>query len=261
MARQATARAPVIAWRAMSEFEGKVAIVTGAAGGVGREVVRLLHERGASVVAEDINPAVHDLAGDRIAALEGDVADAATAQRAVDLALERFGQLDILVNNAARFLMKGILDTSDEEWDGLLSVNVRGVFVHSRAALAHLVQRDASAIVNLASISGLVGLASQTAYCATKGAIVQLTRQLAVEFAPQGVRVNAVAPGAIVTPFLLDALPPDPERILADIAASHPLGRNSQPAEIAEVVAFLASDRAGFMTGAIVPVDGGYTAQ
>ena len=247
----------------MSEFEGKVAIVTGAAGGVGGEVVRLLNERGASVVAEDIDPAVSEMAtGDgRIVAVEGDVADAATAQRAVDLALERFGHLDVLVNNAARFLMKGILDTSDEEWDGLLSVNLRGVFVHSRAALPHLVQRDASAIVNLASISGLVGLPSQAAYCATKGAIVQLTRQLAVEFAPQGVRVNAVAPGAIETPFLLDALPPDPAAILADIAASHPLGRNSQPAEIAEVVAFLASDRAGFMAGAIVPVDGGYTAQ
>ena len=245
----------------MSEFEGKVAIVTGAAGGVGGEVVRLLHERGAKVVAEDINPAVADLAADGIVTVEGDVAQASTAEAAVRAALDEFGQLDVLVNNAARFLMKGILDTSDDEWDGLLSVNVRGVFVHSRAALPHLTQRDAAAIVNLASISGLVGLPSQAAYCATKGAIVQLTRQLAVEFAPQGVRVNAVAPGAIETPFLLDALPPDPEPILADIAASHPLGRNSQPAEIAEVVAFLASDRAGFMTGAIVPVDGGFTAQ
>jgi NAD(P)-dependent dehydrogenase (short-subunit alcohol dehydrogenase family) len=245
----------------MSEFEGKVAIVTGAAGGVGGEVVRLLHERGASVVAEDINPAVADLAAERIVTVEGDVSEAATADAAVAAAVENFGGVDILVNNAARFLMKGILDTSDDEWDGLLSVNVRGVFVHSRAALPQLVQRETSTIVNMSSISGLIGLPMQTAYCATKGAIVQITRQLAVEFAPQGVRVNAVAPGAIETPFLLDALPPDHEPILAAIAASHPLGRNSQPAEIAEVVAFLASDRAGFMTGAIVPVDGGFTAQ
>jgi NAD(P)-dependent dehydrogenase (short-subunit alcohol dehydrogenase family) len=245
----------------MSEFEGKVAIVTGAAGGVGGEVVRLLHERGASEVAEDINPAVADLAAERIVTVEGDVSEAATADAAVAAAVENFGGVDILVNNAARFLMKGILDTSDDEWDGLLSVNVRGVFVHSRAALPQLVQRETSTIVNMASISGLIGLPMQTAYCATKGAIVQITRQLAVEFAPQGVRVNAVAPGAIETPFLLDALPPDHEPILAAIAASHPLGRNSQPAEIAEVVAFLASDRAGFMTGAIVPVDGGFTAQ
>jgi NAD(P)-dependent dehydrogenase (short-subunit alcohol dehydrogenase family) len=261
MARQAIERAPVIAWRAMSEFEGKVVIVTGAAGGVGSATVRLLHEAGASVVAEDLDPKVRELETERIAPVVGDVADAATADAAVATAVERFGQVDVLVNNAARFLMKGILDTSDAEWDGLLATNVRGVFVHSRAALPQLVQRESSAIVNMTSISGLVGLASQAAYCATKGAIVQLTRQLAVEFAPQGVRVNAVAPGAIETPFLLDALPPDPEPILADIASSHPLGRNSQAGEIAEVVAFLASDRAGFMTGAIVPVDGGYTAQ
>jgi NAD(P)-dependent dehydrogenase (short-subunit alcohol dehydrogenase family) len=245
----------------MSEFEGKVAIVTGAAGGVGGEVVRLLHEAGARVVAEDLNPAVAEMAADGIVTVEGDVSLAATADAAVTAALESFGQLDILVNNAARFHMKGILDTTDEEWDDLFSVNVGGVFVHSRAALPHLAQRERSAIVNMASISGLIGIASQTAYCATKGAIVQITRQLAVEFAPQGVRVNAVAPGAIETPFLLDALPPEHDEILAGIAASHPIGRNSQPAEIAEVVAFLASDRAGFMTGAIVPVDGGYTAQ
>jgi NAD(P)-dependent dehydrogenase (short-subunit alcohol dehydrogenase family) len=247
----------------MSEFEGKVAIVTGAAGGVGSETVRLLHEAGASVVAEDLNPAVAKLETDdgRIVAVQGDVADAATAEAAVATAIERFGRLDVLVNNAARFLMKGILDTTDDEWDGLLAVNVRGVFVHSRAALPRLAEQDASAIVNMASISGLVGMPAQAAYCATKGAIVQLTRQLAVEFAPQGVRVNAVAPGAILTPFLLDALPPDPEPILADIAASHPLGRSSQPAEIAEIVVFLASPKAGFMTGAIVPVDGGFTAQ
>ena len=114
---------------AMSEFDGQVAIVTGAAGGVGREVVRLLHAAGASVVAEDLNPAVADLETDdgRIVAVQGDVADAATADAAVAAAVDRFGRLDVLVNNAARFLMKGILDTSDEEWDGLMTTNVRGV--------------------------------------------------------------------------------------------------------------------------------------
>jgi NAD(P)-dependent dehydrogenase (short-subunit alcohol dehydrogenase family) len=248
----------------MSELEGRAAIVTGAAGGVGREVVRLMHEAGASVVAEDIAPSVKDLeTGDgRVVALEGDVSRAETADAAVALALERFGGLDILVNNAARFLNKSILDTSDEEWDGLMTTNVRGAFVHSRAALPHLVGRDGASIVNVASISGVIGLPTQAAYCATKGAIVQLTRQLAVEFGPQGVRVNAVAPGAIDTPFLQGALAgaPDPAAVMAQIAASHPLGRVSQPSEIAEVVAFLVSPRAGFVAGAVVMADGGFTA-
>ena len=229
-----------------------VAIVTGAAGGLGREIVRLLHEDGAAVVAEDVDPAV--------AELEGDVAQADTARRAVALATARFGGLDVLVNNAARFLLKPIGDTTDEEFDGLISSNVRGAFVHCREALPALLD-GGGAIVNVASISGLVGLADQAAYCVTKGAIVQLTRQLAIQYAREGVRVNAVAPGAIDTPFVDRSLglERDPER-LAQIGERHPLGRVATPAEIAEIVVFLASPRASFVTGAILAADGGYTA-
>jgi len=237
-----------------------VAIVTGAAGGLGREIVRLLHEDGAAVVAEDVDPAVAELEGDRIAVLEGDVAQADTARRAVALATARFGGLDVLVNNAARFLLKPIGDTTDEEFDGLISSNVRGAFVHCREALPALLD-GGGAIVNVASISGLVGLADQAAYCVTKGAIVQLTRQLAIQYAREGVRVNAVAPGAIDTPFVDRSLglERDPER-LAQIGERHPLGRVATPAEIAEIVVFLASPRASFVTGAILAADGGYTA-
>ena len=245
-------------------LDGAVALVTGAAGGLGRAIVEQLHGAGARIVAEDIAPEVAELehADGSIVALVGDVALSATAERAVALAQERFGRLDVLVNNAGRVLFRAITDTSDDEWDGLIASNARGAFVHSRTALPALERTGAGAIVNIASISGLVGLRDQVAYCMTKGAVVQLTRALAVDYAARGVRVNAIAPGAIGTSLLLDPLREmgDLDEMLEMVAGHHPMARISSPAEIAEVVCFLASPRASFMTGAIVAADGGYTA-
>lgn len=242
-------------------MEGLTAIVTGAAGGVGSEVVSMMVERGARVVAEDVDPAVAEMESAEIAPLIGDVNDPATAPAAVALAQERFGGLDVLVNNAAKFALKPTLDTTDEEWDELMAINVRSVFRHCKAALPTL-QGSRGAIVNMASTSGLTGAAGQLTYSATKGAIVQITRVLAVEFAPD-VRVNAVAPGAIETGFVNAALAgiPAPEEAKQAVAALHPAGRFATPREIAEVVAFVASPAASFVTGAIISADGGYTAQ
>ena len=247
---------------ASDELAGVVAIVTGAAGGVGRATVELLTARGARVVAEDVNRSVSELEGERVATLQGDVAAPDTARRAVALANEHFGALDVVVNNAGRFLLKPTVDTTDGEWDELLRVNVRGAFLHCREALPALSDRGDGRIVNVASISGTIGLPGQTAYCSTKGAIVQLTRQLAIEHAPR-VRVNAVAPGAIDTGFMDEALTgvPDREATLASVAASHPLGRLARAEEIAEVIAFLASPRSSIITGAVLMADGGFTAQ
>jgi NAD(P)-dependent dehydrogenase (short-subunit alcohol dehydrogenase family) len=247
---------------AMAEFEGRVAIVTGAASGVGRETTRLLTEAGASVVAVDVAETVARLESERVAPLAGDASVAQTADRAVAAARERFGRLDVLVNNAAMILYKGILDTDEAEWDRLFAVNVRSMFLHCRAAIPVMREAGGGAIVNTASISGVVGLAGQAAYAASKGAVVMLTRQLAVEFAPARIRVNAVGPGAIDTPFLrqfVDAQP-DPAAVADAIAASHPLGRMAQAEEIARAILFLSSDAAAFITGAVLMADGGYTA-
>src|SRR5690242_5473424 len=141
------------------ELAGAVAIVTGAAGGVGRATVELLRTRGARVVAEDLSPAVEELEDEQVAILQGDVAEADTARQAVALATERFGALDVLVNNAGRFLLKPTVETTDEDWDELLRVNVRGAFLHCREALPALGGAGDGRIVNVASISGTIGLA------------------------------------------------------------------------------------------------------
>jgi NAD(P)-dependent dehydrogenase (short-subunit alcohol dehydrogenase family) len=244
-------------------LDGAVAIVTGAAGGIGRAVVAELRAVGANVVAEDIDPAVEQLADDGTATLCADAARADSARAAVALSLERFGRLDVVVNNAGRFLLKPIVETTDDEWDGLMTTNVRSVFVHCREALPHLIERGGGAIVNVSSISGVVGLPAQGAYCASKGAIAQITRQLAIEHAADGVRVNAIAPGAVDTAFVDEALAGAPDQAAArgDIGASHPLGRMASPREIARIMVFLASPASSFMTGAVVMADGGFTAQ
>ncbi len=246
-------------------LEGTVAIVTGAAGGVGRAVVELFAQLGASVVAEDVDPTVSGLFGgsERVAALAGDVRDPRTAEAAAALAIDRFNGVHVLVNNAAVILSKDILTTSEEEWDTVMAVNVKGVFHHCRAVLPHFLAQASGSIVNVSSISGVVGLPQQAAYCASKGAIVQMTRQLAVEYADRGIRVNSVAPGAIDTPFLTRHLQAqeDPAAAALAVNAAHPLGRYASPAEIAQAIAFLASPASSFVTGAILTADGGYTAR
>ena len=245
-------------------LDGAVAIVTGAAGGIGGEVVAQLRAAGASVVAEDIDPAVEQLADDGIAALCADAADADSARRAVDLALTRFGRLDVVVNNAGRFLLKPIVETTDDEWDGLMTTNVRSVFVHCREALPHLIERrrrrDRQRLLDLGRrrAPGPGRLLRDQGrdrpdHAAAGDRARRRRRARQRDRSRRGRhRVRRRRAGRRAGPCRPRA---------ADIGASHPLGRMASPGEIARIMVFLASPASSFMTGAVVMADGGFTAQ
>ena len=239
---------------------GKVAIVTGAARGIGRATVDLFRARGALLVASDLSDAVRELDSAGIATIVGDVADEEVARRTMALATKRFKRLDILVNNAGRTLNKPLLDTSVEEWDAILATNARGNFVHSREAVRVMAANDGGAIVSVVSVVASVAMKELAAYAASKGAITQLMKVIAVEYGAQGIRANAVAPGVVETDILQSTGVENSRRTLAGYGEAHPIGRVAQAAEIAEVIAFLASPASSFMTGALVMADGGYTA-
>lgn len=238
------------------DFEGKVAIVTGAASGIGRATVELLHARGASIIAEDRDRQVETLARPGIIPLIADVTEESAARQAVATAIERFGRLDILVNNAGIIINKLVVDMNLDDWDRIFAVNIRGVFLHSREAMRAMIPAKSGAIVNVGSYACFQTFPSIAAYAASKGALAQFTRTLAVEAIAHGIRVNAVGSGDTVT-NILNHIHADGPAALADYGKHAPIGRAAQPEEIAKVIAFLASDQASFMVGSIAMADGG----
>ena len=244
---------------ATNEVERKVALVTGAASGIGRAIAELLHARGAMVVAEDIDPAVKDLARPGIVPFVADITKDGIAEKAVGLAIEKFGRLDVLVNNAGRILYKPIVEMTREDWNWQMETNVTGAFLHSREAMKAMkamMAQKSGAIINIASYASYFAFPGIAAYTASKGALAQLTRTQALEAIEHGVRVNAIGVGDVVT-NLLNHFMEDGRSFLAEHGKSAPIGRAARPEEIAEIVAFLASDRASFIVGSVVMADGG----
>jgi NAD(P)-dependent dehydrogenase (short-subunit alcohol dehydrogenase family) len=246
------------------DFAERVAIVTGGASGMGSATARRLASGGAHVVIVDRNA---DLAATVAAEIHGtpavgDVADSSFCDRVVGDVIGVHGHLDVLVNAAGVIVRASGEDTTDDQWARIMGVNVSGTFYMCRAALRVMKPAASGAIVNFGSIWGDLGSAGVAAYCASKGAVHNLTRALAMDHAADGIRVNAVCPGEVNTPMLQsERSEPVTDQLLAQIAATVPMGRLADPDEIARVVCFLASDGASYMTGAMVSVDAGYGAR
>lgn len=249
-----------------SDLGGRTAIVTGGASGMGAASAAELAAHGARVVLLDIDPQGLETVAGQIGAAAthvGDVGDPAFCDQVVADTIAEFGSVDIGVHAAGTIVRADGVDTTDDQWARIFRTNVDGVFNMCRAELQEMRARQTGAIVNFGSIWGEVGAAGHTAYAATKGAVHLMTKSLALEHARDGIRVNAVCPGEIRTPMLSSerAAPPT-EAELSDLAdRAVPMGRLGDPADVARVVAFLVSDAAAYMTGAMVTVDGGYTAR
>lgn len=256
---------PELLGTGLFSLEGKVAVVTGAGRGLGRTMAVALAAAGADVVVsarsrDEIESAAEEIRGlgRRAEAISADCTDEAACESLANAAIERMGKVDILVNNAGINIRKPILELTLEEYRRVLATNLEGYFICSRALGRHMVERGSGKVINISSIMGRVALPSQGAYASSKGAIEQLTRVLALEWAPHGVQVNALAPTYFETE-LTRPLFNDPERN-AFISDRTPMGRWGQPHELAGAVIFLASEASNYVTGHTLLVDGGWTA-
>ncbi|HEV8460716.1 MAG TPA: glucose 1-dehydrogenase [Gaiellaceae bacterium] len=249
----------------MGRLDGKVCVITGAGGGMGRDAAILFSEEGAQVCAADVNLAAAEetaaTARDAFAH-QVDVADEASVEAMMDAAVARYGGIDVLYNNAGISPDDdaSILDTSVEAWDRVQAVNTRGVFLCCKHGIPHLQARGGGSVINVASFVAIVGAAtSQISYSASKGAVLSMSRELAVQFARENIRVNALCPGPVETPLLLNIFGDDPAA-LERRRIHWPTGRLAKPREVVNGALFLASDDSSYVTGSTFLVDGGLTA-
>jgi len=247
-------------------LNGKVCIVTGAFSGIGEAIVRLFLEAGGKVVAVDLDPKLPEVFStqktDNLRCVVGDVSKEETSKAYTKAAIDAFGRIDVMINNAGIALIKPIADITPNEWDRVMDVNVKSIYWSARSVVPVMQKQGGGLFLNTGSISSVVGLGAQGVYGPSKGAVIQITRTMAVDYAKDNIRVNAVCPGSVDTPLLQKAAASsgDKEGFLDAIIAEHPIGRLAAPEEIAEFFLFLATDRARFFTGAVLMIDGGFTA-
>jgi meso-butanediol dehydrogenase / (S,S)-butanediol dehydrogenase / diacetyl reductase len=248
-------------------LKGKIAIITGAGSGIGAATARVFVAEGATVVLADKNfstaKAVATELGQNASALEVDVSKGPSVKAMIDGTVARFGRLDILFNNAGYGITGSVVETSEDDWDALMSVNIRGVFLGCKYAIPHMIRQGGGAIVNTASTTSVAGIKDRAAYVTSKGAVAAMTRAMALDHVESNIRINCVGPGTIETPYFtkIFAESTDPKALRTALEVRQPMNRLGRPEEIAKAVLFLASDDASFCTGSTLFADGGWTAR
>jgi NAD(P)-dependent dehydrogenase (short-subunit alcohol dehydrogenase family) len=247
----------------------KVAIITGAGSGIGRATAMLFAQEGAKVVVADYAPEggqetvemIKRNGGEAIF-VETDVSKAAAVEKMVQTAIDTYGKIDVLFNNAAVTIPASVVDATEAVWDKTMDIDLKGVFLPSKYAIPHMIKGDGGSVINTASMCGLVASPNQAPYSAAKGGVIALTRQMAIDYATHNIRVNSICPSEVRTPMFLGFInrAPDPEKKMQELIARIPLGRVAEPEEIARAALFLASDESSYVTGVTLPVDGGLTA-